>query len=277
MTADVWVGLLVLPLLFLLEGLRPFYAAGRERWRHGARNLGLGLISGLLGALLAPLLVLISGLLGALLAPLLVLAMAWSDGAGIGLRHWLDLGPLAGGLLVFVLFDLWMYLWHRANHRIGLLWRLHRVHHSDPAMDATTALRFHPGEILLSNLANALVFVLLGMTVTVFIAYKAVMIAVILFHHSNVAIPARLDRRLGLVLVPPSMHRVHHSEVRAETDSNYGTVSSVWDRLLGSFRRRPDPETIRFGIGRFDDDAWQRPLALLRLPLVTDTPGPSNR
>jgi sterol desaturase/sphingolipid hydroxylase (fatty acid hydroxylase superfamily) len=262
MTADVWVGLVVLPLLFLLEGLRPFYTASGRRWRHGARNIGLGLISGLVGTLMAP---------------LLVLAMAWADAAGVGLRHLLGFGPVGGALAVFVLFDLWMYLWHRANHRIDLLWRLHRVHHTDPAMDTTTALRFHPGEILISSLANAVVLVLLGMTLGVFIIYKAVMIAVILFHHSNVAIPSRLDRALGRVVVPPSMHRVHHSEVRAETDSNYGTLFSFWDQLLGSFRRRADPQAIRFGIGRYGDDAWQRPLALLRLPLVADTPERSVR
>jgi sterol desaturase/sphingolipid hydroxylase (fatty acid hydroxylase superfamily) len=262
MTPDVWVGLVVLPLLFLLEGLRPFYAMRRHRWRHAGRNLGLGLVSGLVGALVAPLLVLI---------------IAWSNEAEIGLRHWLGLGPIAGALAAFVLFDFWMYLWHRANHRIDLLWRLHRVHHTDTAMDASTALRFHPGEILLSSLANVVIFLLLGMTLTVYIAYKAVMIAVILFHHSNVAIPPRLDGMLGLLMVPPSMHRVHHSERRAETDSNYGTLFSVWDRLLGSFRRRLDQQAIRFGIGRFGDDAWQRPLALLRLPLVADAPGQRGR
>jgi len=262
MTADLWVGLVVLPLLFLLEGLRPFYKARPQRLRHAGRNLGIGLVSGLAGALVAPLLVLI---------------MAWADGAEIGLRHWLGLGPIAGALALFILFDFWMYLWHRANHRIGLLWRLHRVHHTDTAMDATTALRFHPGEILLSSLANAIIFVLLGMTLPVFIAYKAVMIAVILFHHSNVTIPPRLDWALGLLMVPPSMHRVHHSERRAETDSNYGTLFSVWDRLLGSFRRRADQQAIQFGIGRFGDDAWQRPLALLRLPLVADASGQSGR
>ena len=262
MTADLWVGTIVLPLLFLLEGLRPFYTGRRHRWRHAGRNLGLGLVSGLLGALVTP---------------LLLLAMTWADAAGIGLRHWLGLGPVAGAIVLFILFDCWMYLWHRANHRIGLLWRLHRVHHTDTAMDATTALRFHPGEILLSSLTNAVVFVVLGMTLSVFIAYKAAMIAVILFHHSNVAIPARLDRALDLVLVPPSMHRVHHSQRRIETDSNYGTLFSVWDRLFGSFRRRADVQAIRFGIGRFGDDAWQRPLALLRLPLVADAAGEAGR
>lgn len=257
MTADAWVGLVMLPLLFLLEGLRPFYTARRGRWRHGGRNLGLGLISGVIGALTSP---------------LLVLVMAWSQSSEVGLRYLLGLGPVAGTLVTFVLFDLWMYLWHRANHRIALLWRLHRVHHTDPAMDATTALRFHPGEILLSGLANAVVLPLLGMTLPVFIVYKSVMIAVILFHHSNVAVPLRVDHALRLVLVPPSMHRIHHSERRAETDSSYGTVFSIWDRLFGSFRRRADQHAIVFGIGRFGDDAWQRPLALLRLPLVGNDP-----
>lgn len=258
MTLDVWVGLVVLPVLFMLEGLRPFHRDRRQRWRHGTRNLGIGVVSGLVGAALAP---------------LLVQVMAWVGDQGIGLRYLLGLGPVVGALGVFVLFDLWMYLWHRANHRIGLLWRLHRVHHTDPAMDTTTALRFHPGEILLSSLANLVVFVLLGMTVEVFIAYKAAMIAVILFHHSNVDIPRRLDPMFWLVLVPPSMHRVHHSERRDETDSNYGTLFSVWDRLFGSFRRRADQHAIRFGIGRFGDDAWQRPLALLRLPLAGEPLG----
>ncbi|MCG6940897.1 MAG: sterol desaturase family protein [Thiohalocapsa sp.] len=260
MTADAWVALVVLPLLFLLEGLLPFYAGRRDRLRHDARNLGLGVISGLVGAALTP---------------LLLLSMAVAARQGWGLVSWLGLGAASGALLAFVGFDLWMYLWHRANHRIPLLWRLHRVHHTDPAMDATTALRFHPGEILLSNLANCLVLPLLGMTAGLFVLYKAVMVAVILFHHSNVAVPPRLDRAYGLLLVPPSMHRVHHSERRAETDSNYGTVFSIWDRLLRSFRRRDDAELIRFGIGRFAEADWQRPLWLLRLPFVSD-PAPAG-
>lgn len=257
MTLDTWVGLIVLAVLFLLEGLRPFDTGRRRRLRHGARNLSLALVSGLVGAAMAP---------------LLVLSMTVADGHGWGLRHWFGREGWLGSVTVFVLFDLWMYLWHRANHQVAGLWRLHRVHHTDTAMDTTTALRFHPGEILLSSLANGAVLAMLGMTLHTFLVYKAVMVAVILFHHSNVSVPRRLDQVFGVLLVPPSMHRVHHSEQRNETDSNYGTIFSVWDRVFRSFRRRADQHAIRFGIGQFGDDSWQRPLRLLLLPLVSDHP-----
>ncbi len=144
-------------------------------------------------------------------------------------------------------------------------------------MDSTTALRFHPGEILLSGLANLPVIVALGMSLQVLILYKAVMVAVILFHHSNLAVPVRIDRGLRRLIVPPSMHRVHHSEIRVETDSNYGTVFSFWDRLFGSLRLREDTQAIRFGIGRFAGDTWQSPLRLLTIPFLAEgPPGPTG-
>ncbi|NEV64741.1 sterol desaturase family protein [Thiorhodococcus minor] len=255
MTLDLWVGLVVLSALFALEGVLPFYLGRRGRVRHAARNLGLAAIGGVVGAVLAP---------------LWIGATQLSAQLGIGLCHWLD-GLGAGcALAAFVLFDLWMYAWHRANHRISFLWRFHRVHHTDPAMDCTTALRFHPGEILLSGLANALVLVLLGMSFELLVLYKAVMVAVIALHHSNVAIPPLLDRRLRLLLVTPAIHRVHHSQIRTETDSSYGTIFSVWDRLFGSLRLRPDPEAIRFGIGRFTAPRWQGLMGLLVLPLQSE-------
>lgn len=255
MTLDLWVGLVVLSALFALEGVLPFYLGRRDRVRHAARNLGLAAMGGLVGAVLAP---------------LWMGATQLGEQLGIGLCHWLDGPGLGCALAAFLLFDLWMYAWHRANHRIPLLWRLHRVHHTDPAMDCTTALRFHPGEILLSGLANALVLVLLGMSFELLVFYKAVMVAVIGLHHSNVAIPPGLDRALRVVLVTPAVHRVHHSQIRAETDSSYGTIFSVWDRLFGSLRLRPDPEAIRFGIGRFTEPRWQRLMGLLVLPLQSE-------
>jgi sterol desaturase/sphingolipid hydroxylase (fatty acid hydroxylase superfamily) len=159
-----------------------------------------------------------------------------------------------------------MYAWHRANHEVPLLWRFHRVHHTDPAMDSTTALRFHPGEILISTLLNCLVLVALGMSLAAFALYKTVMIAVVMFHHSNLRVPERLDRWLRWVIVPPSMHRVHHSHLRAETDSNYGSIFSFWDRLFRSYRTRRTYDDIRFGIGVYDGVDWQRPLRLFMLP-----------
>lgn len=261
MTLDMWVGLTVLAGLFVAEGALPYYQARDRRYVHGARNLGLAIASGLVGAALAP---------------LVLWAFRFGSEQGWGLCPRLDLGGLGCALIGFLLFDLWMYAWHRANHRVPFLWRFHRVHHTDPAMDCTTALRFHPGEILLSGLANLPVFVALGMSLQTFLLYKAAMVAVILLHHSNLAVPVRIDRGLRRLIVPPSMHRVHHSEIRVETDSNYGTIFSFWDRLFGSLRLREDTRAIRFGIGRFAGDAWQGPLRLLAIPFLTELPpGPA--
>jgi sterol desaturase/sphingolipid hydroxylase (fatty acid hydroxylase superfamily) len=250
---DIWLAPLVLATLFLLEAVIPFYAGRDQRLRHAGRNLTLAVISGAVASAMTP---------------LVIAAFAFSARAEVGLTYWLGLPSLAAAVTTFVLFDLWMYAWHRMNHRLPFLWRLHRVHHTDPAMDATTAFRFHPGEMALSTLANCFVFVLLGMDLETFLVYKAAMVVVILIHHSNLAVPDHLDRAMCLLLVPPSMHRVHHSEPRIDTDSNYGTLFPYWDRLFGSFRRRNDLEAIRFGIGAFSSDDWQGPLRLLKLPFV---------
>lgn len=262
MTPDLIIGLIVLTVLLVLEGTIPFYLGREQRLRHGLRN----------GSLAA-----LNGALGALLAPLLLGAIALAEQNGIGLLHWVPLdglpfADLLGGALAvalaILLFDLWMYAWHRANHEIPFLWRFHQVHHTDPAMDATTALRFHPGELLISSLLNPLIVLALGMGLTQLILYNSVMLAIILFHHSNVRVPGRWDARLRWLIVPPSMHRVHHSRIRRETNSNYGTVFSFWDRLFGSFRLRSDLEAIVFGTGHNDEPVWQTAPRLLRLPLA---------
>lgn len=262
MTPDLWIGLITLAILFALEGVIPFYTARQGRLRHGLRNLTLAGLNGLVGAAMAPILLYSDYLTG---------SQGWGLCPQLG-------GGLACAIGALVVFDLWMYAWHRANHEIPLLWRLHRVHHTDPSMDSTTAVRFHPGELVLSTLFNAAVLTALGMTLELFVVYKSVMLLVIVFHHSNVRVPARLDRALRVAIVPPSMHRVHHSEIPAETNSNYGTVLSVWDRVFGSFRLRADLAQVRFGIGAFAGPAWQGPVALLLLPLRrADRRHPPNR
>ncbi|MGB5737255.1 MAG: sterol desaturase family protein [Thiohalocapsa sp.] len=255
------VGLAVLALLFALEGALPFYRNNGNRYSHALRNGVLALLAGAFGALMAP---------------LLLLSTQLASDQGIGLVIWLDLHPVARALVSFVLFDLWMYSWHRANHEFPFLWRFHRVHHTDPTMDSTTALRFHPVEILFSTLLHCVVVVALGMSLAALVFYNTVMISVILFHHSNVRVPDALDRAIRLIVVPPSMHRVHHSQLRVETDSNYGTVFSFWDRLFGSFRTRDRYEDIHFGIGAYGAPRWQRPMRLLLLPLRPLDQGASN-
>jgi sterol desaturase/sphingolipid hydroxylase (fatty acid hydroxylase superfamily) len=162
-----------------------------------------------------------------------------------------------------------MYLWHRANHAIPFLWRFHRMHHSDPAVDVTTALRFHVGEITLSSTLRLAVIPLLGLRLGEVILYETLLLPVIAFHHSNVALPEKWDRRLRAVIVSPNMHRVHHSDWQPETDSNFSSIFSWWDRLGRSFRLRPDIRALRYGLRDFDGQEWQNLWGLLRTPLRT--------
>jgi sterol desaturase/sphingolipid hydroxylase (fatty acid hydroxylase superfamily) len=214
--------------LWLAEAWVPFYtqfgAGLKHRLGHDAKNLGFGVFNAAL------LLVLFSA----------ALAAVTSEAAdrGFGLLRQVDWSPGVKTLVAFPLFDLWMYLWHRANHRAPFLWRFHRMHHSDPEMAVSTGVRFHTGEALLSALARLAVLPLLGMTLGQLAVYEMVFVPVVLFHHSNVRFPRWLDHGLLALIVTPAMHRVHHSRWRPETDSNYGSVFPYWDFLAGSFRLR---------------------------------------
>lgn len=262
MTPDLIIGFVVLATLLVLEGQIPFYQdlahrAPGHRLRHAVRNSSLALIN--------------AGI-ALVLTPLLIAATALSADYQIGILHWVEFPGAVGVVVTFVaavlLFDLWMYGWHRANHRLPFLWRFHKVHHTDTAMDATTALRFHPGELLLSSLANPMIVLLLGVGLAELTLYKILMLPVILFHHSNVAVSPQVEARLRAWIVPPSMHRVHHSRRAAETNANFGTIFPFWDKLFGSFKLRDDARQITLGTGIQDDPTFQTVTRLLLLPLA---------
>ena len=185
---------------------------------------------------------------------------------GFGLLHLFDLPAWARIGLAVVIFDAWQYLWHRLNHRVGFLWRFHQVHHSDAELDATSGLRFHTGEIVLSSIARLAVLPLLGVTVAELLVYEAILLPIILFHHSNVRLPGRVDRRLRWLIVTPWMHWVHHSDRQPETDSNYSSILSIWDRVFGSFRLRSDPREIRLGLEHVDRPEWGTLRGMLTMP-----------
>ena len=233
----------VLALLLAWESFSPFlsFFAGRtaERTRHAFRNLALGVINAVLN--------------GLLFAALWWSAAEWAHEHRFGLLHWI---PLPSGfrlLAAFLLFDAWMYVWHRLNHRVAFLWRFHRTHHSDPEMDVTTASRFHSGEIVISALLRVFLIPLMGIHLEELALYEAVMFTVVQLHHANIALPRCMDGPLRLVIVTPHMHKVHHSCYQPETDSNYSSLFSFWDRLFGTFRLREDPKTIRFGLEEFPE------------------------
>ena len=140
------------------------------------------------------------------------------------------------------------------------------MHHSDREMDVTSAARFHIGELIFSSVLRLGILPLLGMELWQLILYEVMLLPVIQFHHSNVYLPERWDRLLRTIIVSPNMHRVHHSRIRLETDSNYSSVFSFWDRLARTFRRRENVEEIKFGLVEFDDAKRQTILGMLRTP-----------
>lgn len=148
------------------------------------------------------------------------------------------------GLAVdLIILDCWIYWWHRVNHRLPFLWRFHEVHHLDETLDASSALRFHFGEVILSSLVRAGFIFVSAMPLYSVVVFEIVIAISTLFHHSNLRLPKNFERALSYVIVTPSIHWVHHHALRRDTDSNYATVLSVWDRLFGSGSatvRQPD-------------------------------------
>ncbi len=174
-----------------------------------------------------------------------------------GLINQLDV-PLwmAVGLSV-VLLDGVIFLQHVMFHAVPVFWRLHRVHHADMDFDVTTGTRFHPIEILLSMLIKFAAIFLLGPPMVAVVIFEVVLNGSSMFNHSNVRLPAALDRLVRLLIVTPDMHRVHHSHYAHETNSNFGFNLSFWDRLLGTYRAQPDDghDDMVIGIDTFRDSA----------------------
>lgn len=247
-----------LPVVLLLlfwcwETWRPYLGSCESRWRHAYRNLAIAVVN--------------TAVLGALFVSITVAIADASRRHGYGLLHAVPMPTTLKFVLGLVLQDLWMYFWHRANHAIPLLWRFHRMHHSDRHVDVTTATRFHLGEHVGASLLRLALIPLVGLDVWQLLAYDALVLAVTQFHHADISI-GRLDVLLRWVIVTPHMHKVHHSDWAPETNSNYATVLSVWDRVFGSFRMRADPRTLVFGLREFTAPEFQSIWGMLRTPFV---------
>jgi sterol desaturase/sphingolipid hydroxylase (fatty acid hydroxylase superfamily) len=245
--------LLALIVIFLLEGVFPHYRGRTARIKHAFPHVATAMLNALLT--------------WSVLSGVTMQTIAWAESRSLGLTHQFAFPSATGTVVVFVLFDIWMFFWHMANHRIGFLWRFHRAHHADIEMDTTTALRFHPGELVLSTFIRMPVVLLLGMSFAQLVLFELVLNLSTLFHHSNLAVPERWDRMLRTVIVTPNMHRVHHSVDLGETNSNFTSLLSVWDRLYRTFRSREDTRTITIGLPRFREEKWQRLWGFLITPV----------
>jgi sterol desaturase/sphingolipid hydroxylase (fatty acid hydroxylase superfamily) len=246
------VAVALLAFFWTWESWRPFFGQ-RDRLGHAGRNLALAIVN--------------SVLLGLVFGSLFVVDARWTERESLGLLHQFDLPAAIRFGLALVLLDAWMYVWHRANHVVPLLWRFHRVHHSDRHMDVTTAGRFHVGELTGAFTMRLLLIPLLGLDVRELFVYDTLVLAMTQFHHADITL-GRVDRWLRFVLVTPDMHKVHHSDRAIETDSNYSTVLSLWDRLAGTFRIRANPRSIVFGLTQFAEPVWQTWRGILLTPLA---------
>ncbi|MBI2584647.1 MAG: sterol desaturase family protein [Rhodospirillales bacterium] len=175
-----------------------------------------------------------------------------------------------------VLLDLAIYGQHVMFHAVPAFWRLHRMHHADLDFDVTTGIRFHPLEIVLSVFIKMAAIIVLGAPAVAVLIFEVLLNATSMFNHGNVSLPAAFDWVLRWVVVTPDMHRVHHSVIRTETDSNFGFNLTWWDRLFGTYRRQPEKghDAMTIGLPVFRDPKWLRLDRLVIQPFV-DPPLPA--
>jgi len=218
-----FVGILVVMAALQAAFPRRHLRLGYRRW---SGNLGLVVVDAVILRLLLP-----AGAMGVAL---------WAEQAGFGLFNRLDIGATGTLIASLLLLDMIIYWQHRMFHAVPLLWRLHRVHHADQEIDVSTGLRFHPLEILLSMLIKMGAVALLGVPALAVLAFEVLLNGMAMFNHSNLRLPPGLDGLMRRLIVTPDMHRVHHSVLARETNSNYGFNLSLWDRLFGSYVPQPE-------------------------------------
>lgn len=221
-------------LLVLLERVRAFQRQPVQLARRWTSNIGLFLIGSVVTSLVIP-----------------VGIYTFAQNQPPGLLARLGLPFVAQLLLTFLLLDFWRYWEHRLFHRVPVLWRLHLVHHSDTQIDVTSSERHHPFELLLGTAVMLALIGVLGLPAHAVGLYLLTATVIALNSHANLRLPASLDRRLNWLIVTPGVHAVHHSDLQSQTDSNYGTVLTLWDRLFGSYVDPAHVKIPHFGLGYF--------------------------
>jgi sterol desaturase/sphingolipid hydroxylase (fatty acid hydroxylase superfamily) len=212
-----------------------------ERWRPHERlrpawgtNVGLWAVDTLVTAV-------VCGACGWVVA-------AWAVGHGLGLLAWVGAGPWTAVGVGLLGLDAVSYLWHRANHRVPLLWRFHQVHHADASFHVTTALRFHPGELLLALPVRLAAILALGVPPEGVLLFELVFGVANLLEHGNFDLPRHLEPVAQRLIITPALHRAHHASDWRELDTNFGTVFSTWDRLARTFRASDADRRVATGL-----------------------------
>ena len=244
--------LAALVILFWRQLDRPLRQLRYSVWRRAVRNFIFS----------AP----AFALLRLALIPIPLAAAWWAEQRGFGLLHWTPIPGWLRHVAGFVLMDWAYYWWHYATHTVPILWRFHNVHHTDLDLDITTAARFHFGEIIASIPFRVIVATLFGVSPVTLLVFEIFFEGASLFHHSNWRLPLGLERILNRIIVTPRMHGIHHSIVRRETDSNWGTIFSFWDRLHRTLRIDIAQDEIEIGVAGYRDEKDLTLVRLWRMP-----------
>lgn len=250
----VWV-MGVLAFTWVLEGGIPLRELNYRKWRHAGVNLVF------LGTTL---------IINALFGLATVGVFVWVESAQFGLLNWVSLPVWVELILAVMAFDLVaQYLVHWLLHRYKWMWKLHMIHHSDTKVDATTGTRHHPGDYFLRETFSLFAIVLIGAPIAFYLFYRILTVFFTYLTHANIAIPGWLDRGMSFVFVSPNMHKFHHHYERPWTDSNYGNIFSLWDRMFGTFVYE-DPDAIRYGLDVLDDETDEQVMYQFGIPFNKD-------
>ncbi|MEI2739265.1 MAG: sterol desaturase family protein [Chitinophagaceae bacterium] len=224
-------------LFWIIEGAIPLLPLTykKTKLRHAAVNFGFTVIHLLIHTLLAIVIVLLSD---------------WCLKNSFGLVYWFNANILLTVIIGVLALDFSSWLVHLVMHKVKPLWRFHLIHHSDNNVDVTTGLRHHPGDSLLRGIFFLLLIFISGAPMYSVMIYQTLLVLATAFTHANISLPKNLDKALSFVLVSPNMHKVHHHWKQPYTDSNYGAVFSIWDRLFGTFMKL-DKKEIRYGLDRY--------------------------
>ncbi len=250
---------IIFVLVALIECLLPRRIQHPHRRKRWLSNLSIVLLDSMLVRLIVP-------------VGLFAIALQLKQ-TGWGLFNIIELNWGWSFVLSVILLDLAIYWQHRLFHAVPILWCLHRVHHSDHVYDVSTGLRFHPIEILLSTFIKIFIIILFGVPASAIIVFEVVLNGVAMFNHGNIRLPKALDGVLRILIVTPDMHRVHHSTIPGEYNSNYGFNISLWDRLFHSYVAQPQNGHDRMEIGLKEyppSEHTSSLMALLKMPFVNN-------
>jgi sterol desaturase/sphingolipid hydroxylase (fatty acid hydroxylase superfamily) len=229
-----WGGILFFLILEILVPYRKSSVSKLNRW---INNLALTLFNSILVRLIFS---------------AAILGMAtYTESHRLGVLHMVEAPKWLRILFTVAFMDFVLYIWHLLNHEMPLLWRFHRVHHSDLNMDVSTATRFHFGELGISAVIKISLIFFLGAGIQGVLIFESAVVLCAQFHHSSLKIPEWFEMIFLILFVPPSMHRIHHSVIIKERNTNYGTISSLWDRILGTLLIKVDQAKIRIGVGAY--------------------------